>query len=106
MAAAWEVSHRSGGGLADGLSRVSRSLRATRATRLVVEGELASARATARLVAALPVLVLFLGGAGAGAAAWAFLLATPAGWACLVAGLALVLVGLTWIERIAAGALR
>ncbi len=105
VAAAWDVAHRSGGGLADGLGRVAGSLRAARATRLVVEGELASARATARLVAALPVLVLLLAG-GPGGGAWSFLLDTPAGWACLVAGLGLGLLGLWWIERLAAAVLR
>jgi tight adherence protein B len=105
VAAAWEVVHRSGGGLADALARVSVALRADRATLQVVEGELASARATARLVAALPAFALLLS-AGAGGGAWSFLTGTPPGWACLLGGLALGLAGLAWIERIAQGVLR
>jgi tight adherence protein B len=101
VAAAWTVAHRTGGGLADALDRVAATLRDRRATARVVASELASARATARLVAALPVAMLLLGGRGSGA--WAFLLGSPAGLACLAAGLALGLAGLAWIERIADG---
>jgi len=65
-----------------------------------VEGEVSAARATARLVAALPVVVLSAG-QGLGTRPWEFLLARPAGVVCLGAGLALLLGGLAWIERIA-----
>jgi tight adherence protein B len=96
------VAHRSGTGLAPALDRVCATVRADRATRRVVESELASARATARLIAALPVLVLLLG-AGAGGGTWTFLTGTPVGWVCLLGGLLLGLLGLWWIEHIAAG---
>lgn len=99
VAAAWVVAHRGGGGLADALSRVAVTIRADRATRRVVRSELASARATARLIAVLPWLVLLVGGSGG----WRFLFTTPLGTACLVGGLALGLAGLWWIERIADG---
>lgn len=105
VAAAWTVAHRTGAGLADALGRVATAIRADRATRRVVESELASARATARLIAALPLLVLLLG-SGSGAASWRFLVATPVGTACLAGGLALGLLGLWWIERIADGVTR
>jgi tight adherence protein B len=100
VAAAWQVAHHSGTGLAHAVSRVAARIRAQRQTQRVVSSELASARATARLVAALPVVALGMG-SGAGGDPWRFLLDTPLGWGCLVGGLAFGVAGLWWIEAIA-----
>ncbi len=104
LAGAWQVAQGSGGGLALASRLVADDLRGAHRTRRVIEAELSSARATARLVALLPVPVVLLSGAG-GTRAWSFLL-TGWGVGCLAAGLALTLAGLWWIEAIAGGVWR
>jgi tight adherence protein B len=105
VASAWQVSERSGAGLATALSQVSSSARARQAARHLVRGELASAQATARLVALLPLASLAMS-AGIGGDPWHFLLDTAPGLGCLALGGLLGFGGLHWIDRIAAAVLR
>jgi tight adherence protein B len=100
LAGAWSVSQRTGAGLARSARRVADACRLEQSTRNAVAGELTSARATSRLVAALPLLALLMG-TGSGADPWTFLLGTPYGLACLAGGLAIGFAGLWWIELLA-----
>lgn len=100
LAAAWQVAERSGAGLSVALGQVVASARGRQLADALVAGELASARATARLVAALPVGTLAMS-AGIGGDPWSFLLDSPVGVALLGAGVGLIFVGLAWIDRIA-----
>lgn len=105
VAGAWQLGHGSGAGLTRSLEQVLVTTRARQETRRRVRAELASARATARLVAVLPVLSL-VAAQSIGADPWRFLLGTPPGIACLAGGLLLGFAGLWWIERIAVTVLR
>ena len=101
LAAAWQVSQRSGAALTTSLGQVVASARARQLAGHLVRGELSSARATARLVALLPVGTLAMS-AGIGGDPWSFLFGHPVGLGCLGAGAALVFAGLAWIDRMAA----
>ena len=103
IAACWQVASSSGAGLAAGLDRVAEGLRAESALHETVRAELAGARSTAALLAALPVFGLLLG-AGLGADPLRVLLHTPGGLACLALGALLECAGIAWTGRIARGA--
>ncbi|MGO4258167.1 type II secretion system F family protein, partial [Marmoricola sp. RAF53] len=101
VAAAWQVAHRAGAGLASALELAGSTLREDLAAAQLVATEMAAARATALLLGALPVGVLALG-SGFGGDPVGFLLGSTPGACCLGAGLALVHGGLAWLDRIAA----
>ncbi|QNN54669.1 type II secretion system F family protein [Nocardioides mesophilus] len=105
LASAWQVSQRTGCPLAGVVDQVAVSARAELAAARLVRAELASAQATARLVALLPLGTLAMS-AGIGGDPWGFLLGHPVGLSCLAAGTALVFAGLWWIDRIAASVTR
>lgn len=104
-AACWAVAEQHGGALAGALDRVAATLRAQELARRRVELELAAPRATARLLAALPVLGLVIGSA-TGANPLGVLLGTGWGWALLASGIGLDVTGLAWVGRIARAAER
>jgi tight adherence protein B len=100
VAAAWQVAHRSGAGLAGALGTAAAHLRDERSAARVVATEMAAARSTARLLAALPAAILLLGD-GLGGDPVRFLLDTSPGLTCLATGLSVEYAGLLWLGRIA-----
>ncbi|NED99134.1 type II secretion system F family protein [Phytoactinopolyspora halotolerans] len=105
VAAAWEVSARTGASLATTLTAVTDALRAEAAVRHEAEAQLAAVRSTARLLALLPLGTLLLFSSG-DAAPVNFLLRTSTGMACLLGAASFVAVGLWWVERTSRLALR
>ncbi|HLS33892.1 MAG TPA: type II secretion system F family protein [Brevibacterium sp.] len=100
IAAAWEVSVRSGAGLAGVLDRLSKALREDDEARQEVIAALAAPRATSRVLALLPVLGLALG-SGLGGDPIGVLFGTMLGAICFAIGGALAVGGLFWVEHIA-----
>ena len=103
LAACWQVCAGTGSSLASAVERLADSLRAEQAQRLAVDSELAGPRATAALLALLPLAGIALA-AGLGARPLHVLLHTPVGIGCLAAGLGLELLGLWWTGRLVAAA--
>ncbi len=103
VAAGWEVAHQSGAALATVLERIAAGLRSDDEARSEVTACLGPPRATARLLAVLPVFGLALG-SSMGARPITFLLSTNVGLLCLGLGSALACLGIFWVERLAASA--
>jgi tight adherence protein B len=103
LAACWRVSVTVGGDLVALVQRVEASLREEEAHRQDVAAQLAGPRATARMLAGLPVLGVLMA-AGLGMDPVAFLLGGPAGIACLITGLALDTAGVWWTRALVARA--
>ncbi|WP_165959308.1 type II secretion system F family protein, partial [Actinomadura sp. KC345] len=93
LAACWRVGSERGGTLATVLDGLAAALRDEEAQRQDVSVQLAGPRATARLLAALPLLGLLMA-AAMGAHPISFLCGTLPGAACLIAGTTLNLTGL------------
>lgn len=105
LAACWQVCSSTGSSLAAAVERLADSLRAERQQRLEVEGELAGPRATAGMLAVLPLAGIGLA-AGLGAHPVQLLLHTPVGLGCLGGGIGLDLLGTWWTSRLVAAAQR
>ena len=99
VATAVAVTSAAGGDVGRPLTSVADTLRERRALRREVRALSAQARTSAVVVAVAPVAFAVVAGGTDGATA-GFLLRTPAGWACLVTGLALDGAGWWWMDRI------
>jgi len=99
LAMCWQVSERSGSSLAPAVARLTATLRDEEQVRREVAAQLAGPRATAVLLALLPLFGLSMGSA-LGADPLAVLLGTPIGRGCLAVGVLLEAIGLLWTARI------
>lgn len=103
LAGCWRIGVERGGALVAVLEGLADALRDEQAHRDEVSLQLAGPRASARLLAGLPLLGLAMAMA-LGAAPLSFLLGTLPGWGCLVLGVGLDLLGLRWISRLSGAA--
>ncbi|MEV5826614.1 type II secretion system F family protein [Spirillospora sp. NPDC052242] len=101
--ACWRVGAERGGTLATVLDGLAAALRDEEAQRQDVSVQLAGPRATARLLAVLPLLGIAMA-AALGARPLSFLCGSLPGLACLIAGVALNVTGLYWTARLARNA--
>ena len=97
LATVWQVAQGSGAGLAAATHRLGSSALAQQRLRRELAGQMAGPRATARVLAVLPVVGLILG-SGLGGSPLAWLFGTPIGLVVLVLGIALDIAGLLWIR--------
>jgi tight adherence protein B len=105
VAAAARLSARTGCSLAAVVGAVEDDLRARSRQRLELRSATAGSRASAALLAGLPVLGLVMGG-GVGADPWRVLTTTLPGQLLLVAGVGLEVAGLAWSARLVSRAAR
>ena len=103
LGACWQVCGTTGSSLAAAVERLGEALRAEQVQRQAVDAELAGPRATAVLLAGLPLAGIALA-SGLGARPVHVLLHTPIGLACLVVGVGLDLLGVWWTGRLVAAA--
>jgi tight adherence protein B len=101
LAACWEVSERSGAGLAVAVSRLAESLREGAETQAQLAAEVAAVRTSARLLAGLPLLGLLIG-QWIGAQPWAWLMGSWVGRAVLLTGVTLQVLGMLWLRHMVA----
>lgn len=102
IAAAWSLGERSGASLALTLGTVASQLRDQDELQRLVDGEMAAARATAALLAILPIAVMALG-SGLGADPGGFLFHSVPGGLCLLLGVGLIHAGFAWLDALETG---
>lgn len=105
VAACWRVGESSGAGLTLAIERLATSARSVEDAHVQLEAQLATPRATARMLAMLPGIGIVMGMLlGADPLGW---LLTPGfGLLCLIAGVGLTVSGLVWTGRISAAVTR
>lgn len=96
VAVCWRVADSTGAGLADALDRIDEAMRHEHEVATEVDGQLASVRATATVLATLPAVAVAMGHL-LGARPVEVLFGTPIGVACLVLGAVLALLGWWWL---------
>jgi tight adherence protein B len=101
LAAAVRLSTRTGASLADVVTALEDDLRARERHAMELRSAVAGPRASALLLAGLPVLGLAMG-SGVGADPWHVLTRTGTGQVLLVAGVALEVAGVVWSHRLVA----
>jgi tight adherence protein B len=102
LAACWEVAEHSGAGLADAVDRLAEGHRAGQRAAEQLDAEVAAARASARILALLPLFGLLVGHwMGADPLEW--LVGTWPGRGALAVGGLLQVLGLVWLNRLTAG---
>lgn len=101
LATAWHVADRGGAPLSAVLERLAAHGRDQVDLEAEVAAELAPARATARVLAVLPVAGIALG-ASTGGDPVGVVLDTTVGAGCVLAGVVLAGLGILWIERLTA----
>lgn len=101
LAACWQVGAETGAGLAASVSRLASAARAAEDVRVDLEGQLAGPRATARMLALLPLVGIGFG-VMLGSDPLAWLLGSMSGRLCLLGGVLLMAIGMWWTGRIAA----
>jgi tight adherence protein B len=104
LAGCWRIGAERGGMFGGVVADLAAALRDEQSHRAEVTAQLAGPRATARLLAMLPLLGLAMG-AALGARPLSFLFGSLPGLACLLMGVGLDVLGLWWTRRLAAGAL-
>ncbi|WP_203567810.1 type II secretion system F family protein [Aestuariimicrobium ganziense] len=100
LAAAWQLAEGSGAPIADLVDGVAEEQRDQQRLQGLVGSELAAARATGKMLAALPLVGVAMA-AAVDADPAGFLLGTTLGQFCVLAAVALTSTGLVWTETIA-----
>lgn len=98
LSALWQVSEESGASLAAAVGRLAATQLAAEEVRGTLQAELAGPKATAKVLAGLPVLGMLLG-ASLGGDPVGWLTGSIWGWAVLILGIGLEMLGILWVNR-------